>query len=148
MEGTSEGHGHGAAKKTLLTVLVDVPGGKEQLLVPFPAEKTVADLLEEVKRRVGFCAGSPTQPVEVLRAGGPDGPRLYCEDTLDAIVGLTTMFFAGSAASAAPALSPPACGLASPDTACSSSPPVASQSPPCDRPERPVDGVARVLFRP
>ena len=24
---------------------------------------------------------------EVLRAGGPDGPRLYCEDTLDAIVG-------------------------------------------------------------
>ena len=36
-------------------VLVDVPGGKEQLLVPFPAELTVADLLAEVPAGAGRC---------------------------------------------------------------------------------------------
>ena len=54
------------------------PGEKISTRLPSPRA--------QVKRRLGFCAGSPSQPVEVLRAGGPDGPRLYAEDTLDAIV--------------------------------------------------------------
>ena len=69
-------------------VLVDVPGGKEQLLVPFPAELTVADLLAEVP------AGAP-RGSRAGRCGQDDLERFFmgsCSGCFAAVGALSRVF--------------------------------------------------------